>query len=156
MGEKGQRGGADARGRRFALVVSRFNEAVGARLVRSATACLLEHGAREADIRTIWVPGAVEIPLIAQRLAREGGTDAVIALGAVIRGGTAHFEHVSRMVADGILRVALDTGVPVVFGVLTTDTLEQALERAGGSAGDKGWDAALAAMEMAAHLAAPR
>ncbi len=149
MGEPSRGRPLDARGRRFAIVASRFNEDVTRRLLVSALACLVQHGATEEDIRTVWVPGAVEIPLAAQRLARAGGVDAVIALGAVIRGGTAHYEHVSRMVADGILRVGLDTGVPVIFGVLTTDSREQALERARGEAGDKGWDAARAAIEMA-------
>src|SRR5437867_2974404 len=155
VGEAGRRVDLSASGLRFSLVASRFNEDVSTRLVASAEACLAHHGANAADVTTVWVPGAVEIPLVAQRMiarAREP-LAAVLALGAVIRGETAHFEYVSRIVSDGVSQVMLATGVPVIFGVLTTDTLDQALARAGGAAGDKGWDSALAAIEMAHVMA---
>jgi 6,7-dimethyl-8-ribityllumazine synthase len=139
---------------RIGIVASRYNEDIVSRLTLSAIAALVQHGVSEDDIRTVWVPGAVEIPLVAQRLARGGDVHAVIALGAVIRGETAHFEYVARMVADGTMRVTLDTGVPVIFGVLTTDGREHALARTGGGAGDKGWEAALSAMHMIRTLAA--
>jgi 6,7-dimethyl-8-ribityllumazine synthase len=130
-------------------VVSRFNEAITRLLLEGARDCLRRHGAEDRGLVVAWVPGAFEIPLAAQRLARSGQFDAVICLGAVIRGATAHFEHVAGQVAAGVARVALETGIPVIFGVLTTDTIEQALERAGTKAGNKGFDAALAAMETA-------
>ncbi len=136
-------------GLRFAVVTSRFNEFIGTRLLAAARDCLTRHGARDGDIDVAWVPGAFEIPLVAQRLAKTGAYDAVICLGAVIRGSTPHFEHVAAEVAKGVAQVQLDTGLPVIFGVLTTDTIEQAVERAGTKAGNKGWDAAVAALEMA-------
>jgi 6,7-dimethyl-8-ribityllumazine synthase len=138
-----------ADGLRFAIVVSRFNEAITARLLEGARDCLRRHGADERALAIAWVPGAFEIPLAAQRLARSGQFDAVICLGAVIRGATAHFDYVAGQSAAGVARVALDTGLPVSFGILTTDTIEQALERAGTKAGNKGFDAALTAIEMA-------
>ncbi len=140
-------------GRRIGIVASRYNDDIVSRLVLSAIAGLVHNGVSESDIRTVWVPGAVEIPLVAQRLARGGDVDAVLALGAVIRGETAHFDHVARIVANGVLRVSLDTGVPVIFGVLTTDDREQALARTGGGAGDKGWEAALSALHVITTLA---
>ncbi len=146
------RGGHDARGRRFALVASRFNDLVVAKLVEGATACLRKHGVAEDDLLLVWVPGAFELPLAARRLAATGAYDAVICLGAVVRGETPHFEHVAGQAALGIRRAAEDGGVPVVFGVLTTDTWEQAMDRAGGAHGNKGWDAAMAGMEMASVL----
>jgi 6,7-dimethyl-8-ribityllumazine synthase len=153
MGRAGTVEDLSARGRRFGLVASRFNAEVCTRLVASAQTCLVEHGAAESDLTTVWVPGAVEIPLVAQRLITRrdarAALDAVLALGAVIRGETPHFDYVARIVADGVLRVSLATGVPVVFGVLTTDTMEQAMARVGGPAGDKGREAALTAIEMA-------
>lgn len=141
-------GRLDASGLRFAIVVSRFNETITRSLLEGARDCLRRHGADERTLAVAWVPGAFEIPLAAQRLARSGQFDAVICLGAVIRGATAHFEHVAGQAAAGVARVALDTGIPVTFGILTTDTIEQAVERAGTKAGNKGFDAALSAIEM--------
>ena len=142
-------GHVEPRGRRFAIVASRFNEVVVAELVEGTLACLRKHGVAEDDLDLVWVPGAFELPLAARQLAESGGYDAVICLGAVIRGETSHFDYVAGEAARGIQRAALDTGVPVLFGVLTTETLEQALDRAGGKHGNKGWDSAMAAMEMA-------
>lgn len=136
-------------GLRFALVVGRFNEMISTRLFEGAMDCLRRHDVREEDVEAAWVPGAFEMPLVARRLAESGRYDAVLCLGAVIRGGTPHFEYVAAEAAKGIARVTLDTGVPVVFGVLTTDTIEQAVERAGTKAGNKGWAAAATALEMA-------
>jgi 6,7-dimethyl-8-ribityllumazine synthase len=142
-------GGFEARGRRFAIVAGRFNDVVVQKLVDGATACLRKHGLSEDDVDLAWVPGAFELPLVAKRLAQSGLYDAVICLGAVIRGETAHFDYVAGEAARGIQQVGLNTGVPVMFGVLTTETFEQAMDRAGGKHGNKGWDAAMAAMEMA-------
>ena len=141
-------GKLNGKGMRFALVVGRFNELISSRLYEGAMDCLRRHDVEDGDIDVAWVPGAFEMPLVAQRLAA-GGYDAVICLGAVIRGGTPHFEYVAAEAAKGIAKVTLDTGVPVVFGVLTTDTIEQAIERAGTKAGNKGWAAATSALEMA-------
>ncbi|HDM10596.1 MAG: 6,7-dimethyl-8-ribityllumazine synthase [Deltaproteobacteria bacterium] len=141
-------GRLDAREFRFAVVVSRFNDFVSSRLVEGAMDALLRHGAKEDQVHLVRVPGAFEIPLVAKRLAQSGAYDAVICLGAVIRGATPHFEYVAAEVSKGIANVALDTGVPVTFGVLTTDTLEQAVERAGSKSGNKGFEAAMAAIEM--------
>ncbi len=138
-----------ARELRFALVVSRFNEFISNRLLGGAIDCLKRHEAAEEGLEIVWVPGAFEIPLIAQKLARSGRYDAVICLGAVIRGGTPHFEYVASEVAKGIAQVGLQSGVPTVFGIITSDTIEQAIERAGTKAGNKGWAAALSAIEMA-------
>jgi 6,7-dimethyl-8-ribityllumazine synthase len=140
-------GGSEARGRRFAVVASRFNGVVVDKLVDGAVSCLRAHGVTEDDLDVVWVPGAFELPLVARRLAVSGGYDGVICLGAVIRGETAHFDFVAGEAARGIRQVGLDTGVPVMFGVLTTETYEQAIDRAGGQHGNKGWDAAMAAME---------
>jgi 6,7-dimethyl-8-ribityllumazine synthase len=145
-------GRLDAAGLRVAIVVSRFNDLITRQLLEGARDCLRRHGADADQPVVAWVPGAFEIPLAAQRLARSGNFDAVVCLGAVIRGATAHFEHVAGQAASGIARVALETGVPVSFGVLTTDTIEQALERAGIKGGNKGFDATLAAIEMAQLL----
>ncbi|HEY8497239.1 MAG TPA: 6,7-dimethyl-8-ribityllumazine synthase [Limnochordales bacterium] len=142
-------GQLSAEGLRFAVVVSRFNELITSQLLQGALEGLRRHGARDEQITVAWVPGAFEIPLVAQRLAKSGRFDAVIAIGAVIRGATPHFDYVAGAAASGISQAALQTGVPVVFGVLTTDTIEQALERAGTKAGNKGWDAAVTAIEMA-------
>ena len=136
-------------GLRFGIVVSRFNEFITTRLLAGATDALRRHGVAEADIDVAWVPGSFEIPLVAQRMAASGRYDAVICLGAVIRGATAHFDYVAGGAATGVARAALDTGVPVIFGILTTDTIEQAMERAGTKAGNKGAEAAMAAIEMA-------
>ncbi len=139
----------EASGLRFALVVSRFNEAITSRLQEGAVDCLLRHGAEEENITIVRVPGAWEIPMVASRLARSGDVDAVVCLGALIRGGTVHFDLIAAEVAKGIAQVAMGAGVPVTLGVVTADTLEQAVERAGAKMGNKGWDAALAAVEMA-------
>ncbi len=136
---------------RFAVVCARFNEKVTRALLEGATGALREQGATEKQMEIIWVPGSFELPLAAQKAASRSDIAAVICLGAVIRGETPHFEHVSHAAAVGILRVSLDSGKPVTFGVLTTDTLDQALERARGRVGNKGADAALAALEMV-HL----
>ena len=142
------------RGRRFAIVASRFNETIGRRLLDGALDGLRRHGVADGDIAVAWVPGAFEIPLVARRLAAGGRYDAVICVGAVIRGATPHFDHVAGNVAAGIAAAGRETGVPVIFGVLTTDTLEQALERSGVKAGNNGFAAAAAAIEMANVLAA--
>lgn len=146
------RGTFDARGRRFAIVAAGFNEVVVAKLVEGATACFRAHGIAEDDLLIVWTPGAFELPVVAKRLAQEGRHDAVVCLGAVIRGETAHFEFVAGEAARGIQDVMLETGVPIAFGVLTTDDMAQALDRAGGKHGNKGWDAAMAAMQMASVL----
>lgn len=140
-------GNLDASKLKVAIVVSRFNDLVSKGLLGGAEDCLKRHGAKEANIDVIWVPGAFEIPLIAKKVAKD--YDAVICLGAVIRGGTPHFEYVASEAAKGVAKVSLDTGVPVIFGILTTDNLEQALERAGAKPGNKGFAAALSAIELA-------
>lgn len=136
-------------GLRFGIVVSRFNEFLSAKLVEGALDALHRHGVRPDDIDVVWVPGAFEIPLLAKKLAESHRYDAVICLGTVIRGATPHFEYVAGEVAKGIAQVNLSTGVPVLFGIITADTIEQAVERAGTKMGNKGWDAALSAIEMA-------
>ncbi len=151
MGQTFQ-GGVDGRGRRVAVVVSRFNRLVTDPLLAGAREELARHGVAETDVDVAWVPGSFELPLAAQRLAQSGRYAGVIAVGAVVRGATAHFEHVAGQAAAGLAAVARDTGVPVAFGVLTTDTMEQALDRAGGKAGNKGAEAALTVLEMAALL----
>jgi 6,7-dimethyl-8-ribityllumazine synthase len=135
-------------GVRVALVCGRFNDLITERLLAGARDGLLRHGVDEASITEVWVPGAFELPLAASRLAESGEYDAVICLGAVIRGATGHYEQVAGQCAAGIARVGLDTGLPVVFGVLTTETIEQALERAGTKAGNKGYESAETALEM--------
>jgi 6,7-dimethyl-8-ribityllumazine synthase len=139
----------DASGLRFGIVVSRFNHIVSLRLLEGCTTELERRGCREADLHVAWVPGAFEIPQTARILALTERYDALVALGAVIRGGTPHFDYVCRAVTDGVREVIRDTGVPVAFGVLTTDDVEQALARTGGAQGNKGEEAALAAIEMA-------
>jgi len=146
------RGDFAARGRRFAVAAGRFNELVVGKLVEGAVTCLKAHGVAEDDLEIAWVPGAFELPLAARMLAATGTYDAVVCLGAVIRGETAHFDHVAGQAAAGIRKAAEATGVPVIFGVLTTDTLQQAMDRAGGKYGNKGWEAAMAAMEIASLL----
>jgi 6,7-dimethyl-8-ribityllumazine synthase len=136
-------------GVRVAIACGRFNDLITERLLAGARDGLVRHGVDEASITEAWVPGAFELPLAASRLAPSGEYDAVICLGAVIRGATGHYEHVAGQCAAGIARVALDTGVPVVFGVLTTETIEQAIERAGTKAGNKGYESAETAIEMA-------
>jgi 6,7-dimethyl-8-ribityllumazine synthase len=142
-------GDLQARDLRFAIAASRFNEFVVEALVRGAVDALRRHGVSEKDIELVRVPGAFDLPLVARRLAGSRRYDAVIALGAVIRGATPHFDYVAGECAAGLARVAADSGVPVTFGVLTTETIEQAIERAGSKAGNKGSDAALCALEMA-------
>jgi 6,7-dimethyl-8-ribityllumazine synthase len=136
-------------GLRVAVACGRFNGLITERLLAGARDGLVRHGVDESSITVAWAPGAFELPLVAARLAESGESDAVIALGAVIRGATGHYEHVAGQCAAGLARVALDTGVPVVFGVLTTETVDQAIERAGTKAGNKGYEAAETAIEMA-------
>jgi 6,7-dimethyl-8-ribityllumazine synthase len=147
-------GSFDGRDLRIAIVVSRFNETIGRRLLDGATDCLRRHGVRDAAISVAWVPGAFELPVAAKRFAISGDVDAVVCLGTVIRGETPHFDYVAGSAATGILDSGLDTGVPVAFGVVTTDTTDQAEARAGGKMGNKGFEAALAAIEMANLFAA--
>lgn len=142
----------DATGRRFALVVSRFNSLVTEKLLEGARDGLVRHGAKESDLTVVYVPGAFEIPLIAKKLAGSNRYAAVIALGAVIRGSTPHFDQVVSGVTGGVAEATLSSGIPVIFGVLTTDTLEQALDRSGAKSGNKGFEAALTAIEMASVL----
>ena len=137
------------KGLKFGLVVSRFNEFISKKLVEGAQDALLRHGVNQEDIEIAWVPGSFEIPLIAKKLAQTKRYDAVICLGAVIRGGTPHFAYIAAEVSKGIAKVALDTGLPVIYGVITPDTLEQAIERAGTKRGNKGFEAAMSAIEMA-------
>ncbi len=136
-------------GLKFGIIVGRFNEFIGGKLLSGALDALKRHGANEEDIDIVWVPGAFEIPLVAKKMAKTEKYDAVICLGAVIRGSTPHFDYVSNEVTKGIANVSLSTELPIVFGVLTTDTIEQAIERAGTKAGNKGYDAAITAIEMA-------
>ncbi|MGW8312987.1 MAG: 6,7-dimethyl-8-ribityllumazine synthase [Desulfuromonadales bacterium] len=142
-------GKLDANGLRFGLLVSRFNSFVSDRLVEGAIDALVRHGADHEAISLVRVPGAFEIPPAARQMAASGRYDAIICLGAVIRGATPHFDYVSAEVSKGIASISIDSGIPVAFGVLTTDTIEQAIERAGSKAGNKGFDAAMAAIEMA-------
>lgn len=142
-------GKLDAKGLRFGIVVSRFNGFISERLVEGALDALLRHGAERENLHLVRVPGAFEIPMTARKLAVAGKCDAIICLGAVIRGATPHFDYVSAEVSKGIASVSLESGIPISFGVLTTDTLEQAIERAGSKAGNKGFDAAVSAIEMA-------
>ncbi len=141
---------------KFALIVSRFNDFIVRKLMEGALDALQRHGADDKNIAIIKVPGAFEIPLIAKKLAKSGTYDAIICLGAVIRGSTPHFEYVAAEVSKGIAMVNLETEVPVTFGVLTTDNIEQAIERAGSKSGNKGWDAAMSAIEMANLIAEMR
>ena len=137
------------KGLRFGVVASRFNEFFTKKLLEGAQDALLRHGVNEEDIEVTWVPGSFEIPLVAKKLAEAKKYDAVICLGAVIRGGTPHFEYIAAEVTKGIAKVGLDTGLPVIYGIITADTLEQAIERAGTKAGNKGFEAAVNAIEMA-------
>jgi len=142
-------GKLDATGLKTAIVASRFNDFVTAKLIEGAVDCLLRHGAGQKDITVIRVPGSFEVPLAAKKAASSGKYNAVICLGALIRGQTPHFDYIAAEVTKGIAQVSLDTGVPVSFGVITADTLEQAIDRAGAKAGNKGFEAALGAVEMA-------
>ena len=138
-----------AKGKKFGIVVSRFNELITSRLLEGALDCIRRHEGKDGDIEIVWVPGSFEIPIIAMKMARKGNYNAIICLAAVIRGGTVHFEYVASEVTKGIAHVGLHTGVPTLFGVLTCDTIEEAVERAGTKHGNKGWYAALSAIEMA-------
>ena len=142
-------GRLDASGLRIAVLAARFNETITKSLLEGALSALRRHGLDDASITVAWVPGAFELPIAAKRLAASGEFDAVVCLGAVIRGATTHYDYVCNQASSGIARVALDTGVPVIFGVLTTETIEQAIERSGTKAGNKGFDSAVAAIEMA-------
>jgi 6,7-dimethyl-8-ribityllumazine synthase len=137
-----------ATGLKFGVVVGRFNEFISGKLLDGVIDGLVRHGAEESDIEVFWVPGAFEIPLMAQKMAKSQKYHAIICVGAVIRGSTPHFDYVSNEMSKGIAKVSLDEGMPVVFGVLTTDTIEQAIERAGTKAGNKGYEAAVTAIEM--------
>lgn len=137
-----------AKGMKFGIVASRFNDFISSRLIDGAIDALTRAGADEKDLQVVRVPGAFELPMAAKKMAKSGRYDAVICLGAVIRGATPHFEYISAEATKGIAMVGLETEVPVAFGVLTTDTIEQAIERAGTKAGNKGWDAAMTAIEM--------
>ena len=137
------------KGLRFGLVISRFNDFLTKRLLDGAQDALLRHGVSEEDIEVAWVPGSFEIPLVAKKLAQAKRYDAIICLGAVIRGGTPHFEYIASEVSKGIAKVGLETGLPVIYGVITTDTLEQAIERSGTKEGNEGFKAAVNAIEMA-------
>ena len=141
-------GNLDASGLKFGIIVSRFNDFIGEKLVGGALDALLRHGANEADINVFKVPGSFEIPLTAKKLALTKKYDAIICLGVIIRGDTPHFEYIAAEVSKGIASVGLDTGTPIIFGVLTTDNIEQAIERSGTKAGNKGFDAANAAVEL--------
>jgi len=143
------RGTFDVHGAQYGIVASQFNDIVVSKLVEGALACFRSHGVAEDDLFVVWVPGAFEIPFMAKRLASTGAYDAIVCLGAVVRGETPHFDFVAGECARGIQQVGLETGVPVAFGVLTTETMAQALDRAGGKHGNKGWDSAMAAMQMA-------
>ncbi len=142
-------GELQAHGFRFGIVVSRFNDFITSKLLEGAIDALIRHGADDNNIDIVKVPGSFEIPLIAKKLAIKGSYDAIICLGTVIRGATPHFEYVASEVSKGIAVTSLETGIPVAFGIVTSDTIEQAVERAGSKAGNKGWDAAVTAIEMA-------
>ena len=146
---KNYEGNLLGKGLKFGLVVSRFNEFFSKKLLEGAQDALLRHGVNETDIEVAWTPGSFEIPLIAQKMAKSNKYDAVVCLGAVVRGSTPHFDHIAAEVTKGIAKVNMDTGVPVIYGVITTDTLEQAIERSGTKEGNKGFDAAVSAIEMA-------
>ncbi len=141
-------GKLDARGFTFGLIVSRFNNFLTDKLLEGAIDCLMRHGAEEQKLSVVYVPGAFEIPYAASRMAKSSNYDAVVCLGALIRGDTPHFDYIANEASKGIARLALETGLPVIYGLVTADTLEQAIERSGTKAGNKGWDAAEAAIEM--------
>lgn len=142
-------GKLQAKGLKFGIVVSRFNEFITSKLLEGALDALIRHGANEEDIEIVRVPGSFEIPFIAKKLALSGKYNAIICLGTLIRGATPHFDYIAAEVSKGIALVSLETGIPVSFGVITTENIEQAIERAGSKSGNKGWDAAMAAIEMA-------
>ncbi len=142
-------GHLDASGLKIGIVISRFNEFISTKLLGGAMDALVRHGASDSDVEVAWVPGAFEIPLVAKKMAASGRYDSIICLGCIIRGATPHFDYVAAESSKGIAQVAMKADCPVAFGILTTETIEQAIERAGTKAGNKGWDAALAAVEMA-------
>ena len=145
-------GELQAKGLKFGIVMSRFNDFITSRLLDGARDALLRHGAKEDDITVIKVPGSFEIPLVAKKMASKGSYNAIICLGTIIRGATSHFEYIAAEVSKGIATVSFETDIPVTLGVITTDTIEQAIERSGTKSGNKGWDAALSAIEMAQLL----
>lgn len=145
-------GELQAKGLKFSIVVSRFNDFITSKLLEGAIDALIRHGAEKENIDIVKVPGSFEIPLVAKKMALKGNYHAVICLGTVIRGSTPHFEYVASEVAKGIATASLETGIPITFGIITSDTIEQAIERAGSKAGNKGWDAAITAIEMAQVL----
>jgi 6,7-dimethyl-8-ribityllumazine synthase len=158
---KEHKGSLTGTGKRFALVVSRFSRVITEPLVRGALECLEQHGVNPEGVEVYWVPGSFEMPLVAKRVAESGRFDAVIGLGCVIRGQTPHFDYIAKEAAQGLARASWETGVPVVFGVITADTMEQAIERSGIKTNGRGWESALTALEMANLLgglskAAPR
>ena len=138
-----------SKGKKYGIVVARFNEFIASKLLGGALDALTRHSVKDEEITVAWTPGSFEIPMVAKKMAESGKYDAIIALGAVIRGSTPHFDYVAAEASKGVAQVAMQTGVPVLFGVLTTDTIEQAVERAGTKSGNKGFDAAMAAIEMA-------
>jgi 6,7-dimethyl-8-ribityllumazine synthase len=146
-------GSISGAGKTFAIVISRFNEFISLRLLEGAMDCFRRHGTADKDISIAWVPGAFDVPAVAKRMGDSGRFDAVVCLGAVIRGATPHFDYVASEVAKGVSQVSMATGVPTVFGIVTADNLEQAIERAGSKAGNRGWDAAQSAMELASLYA---
>lgn len=143
------KGGLIAKGKKFGVIASRFNDFITSRLLEGCIDTLLRHGAKESDVEVVWVPGAFEIPVLAQRMAKSKKYDAVVCLGTVIRGSTPHFDYIASETAKGIAHVCMSTGVPTIFGIITADGIDQAIERAGTKEGNKGRDAALSAIEMA-------
>ena len=142
-------GELQAKGLKFGIVISRFNEFITSKLLDGAHDALVRHGAREEDITVVKVPGSFEIPIVARKMAMKGGVHAILCLGTIIRGATPHFEYIAAEVSKGVASASMETGVPMAFGIVTTDTIEQAVERAGTKSGNKGWDAAVTAIEMA-------
>lgn len=145
-------GELQAKGLKFGIVLSRFNEFITAKLLDGSIDALLRHGAKQDDIEIVKVPGSFEIPMVARKMALKGAYNAIICLGTVIRGATPHFEYIAAEVSKGIASASMETGVPIAFGIITCDTIEQAVERAGTKSGNKGWDAAMTAIEMAQLL----
>lgn len=142
-------GELQAKGLKFGIVISRFNEFITGKLLDGAHDALVRHGARDEDITVVKVPGSFEIPIVARKMALKGGVKAIICLGTIIRGATPHFEYIAAEVSKGVASASMETGIPMAFGIVTTDTIEQAVERAGTKSGNKGWDAAVTAIEMA-------
>ncbi len=149
---KEMKGALDGEGLRIGIVVARFNDFVTTRLLAGAREALARHGVKDEDVTVVWVPGSFEVPLIAKTMAESGAFTAIICLGAVIRGETDHYEHVASQAASGVARASMETGVPVMFGILTTENMEQAINRSGGKAGNLGYDWAVAAIEMSSLM----